>query len=1057
MKIDMNSNKPDARIALTDGLRIDSPFAKAALARKSATARSAARAVVQPEDVDQTVPIETSALDAGVPAATETNTSDPTATSSLDPVLAIEPAAIGAQGPLLAQAGTGTATSGSGTGAAAGTGVAGASTGTLAVIGGVVGVGAAVGGGGGGKSSGDTPAAAANPEPVAAATAPGSGTTSGTVTQAASAPTPPPAPTIDSVTSDNRIVASELNGPVTITGGAIAGAVLIVSWGTVSKAVTADASGRWTASFDPLEVPRDQGARDITATVTLNGLASSTTRSVLIDTLPQTPVIQTVADDDRIDAVELALAPGIAVTGTGMAGAAITVAWGSASKQTSISGSGQWSVTFKADEVPTAQGSDTISAYATHAALNSATAKHTVTIDTIPLAPTIDAVSTDNRINALEFAAAITVSGSGQAGSSVSIDWAGSNKSAVVGSDGLWSASFSGADLGSTQGASSLSATITSSKLTSDATTRSVQIDTIAPTAPSVSVNGAGVVSGTAEANAKVTIDTNGDTVADATTTAGADGSFTFGSAYTSGQQLTLATIDAAGNSSSTVSKFAPNLNYGSGADNVMAGGTGADVLMGGAGADELNGGGGSDQIFGGSAGSIRNYQFEYWDLSGTKAGSLWYDGKATGNVAFINDSNGLDVDMIGWNTGSWTTIASRTFGQGANATTQWIGQPDDPATPSIDEHNPPVVELRAPGANDWYDVNVTDSAGIGGRFLLDTVFVPSQGGAYIYQTLATNPNSTYTLNMRVSDPSVSNNSIVVTWKGAELAVYDAIENTWSGTAPTVTPSGTNYVELSWTVTGNPGSGSTPLDIKVYGTPENNVDTWQSLRIERVTLDDVSADGNDLLIGGAGADILYGQAGNDTLYGGSFDSGTQAATADATGDAFVYTMRTTNGNDVIKDFEVGVDKLVLIDLVDSHLGSGTWDAATNPDASRAPYPSVQTGPDTFTQADGTVNLSDYNLSYHDLVQATSPNQYLEIASDGTPADNVVLTLYGHNGAARGSIVLEGVQYGAGAGQYDSVEELMGDGYMAPNVTGSSSAQQILWLTTDGYNPTLMLA
>ena len=47
----------------------------------------------------------------------------------------------------------------------------------------------------------------------------------------------------------------------------------------------------------------------------------------------------------------------------------------------------------------------------------------------------------------------------------------------------------------------------------------------------------------------------------------------------------------------------------------------------------------------------------------------------------------------------------------------------------------------------------------------------------------------------------------------------------------------------------------------------------------------------------------------DRLYGGA--QGDTAATADGVADAFVYSLRAANGNDVIADFQVGVDRIFL--------------------------------------------------------------------------------------------------------------------------------------------------
>ncbi|MCW9709729.1 Ig-like domain-containing protein [Avibacterium sp. 21-586] len=71
-------------------------------------------------------------------------------------------------------------------------------------------------------------------------------------------------------------------------------------------------------------------------------------------------------------------------------------------------------------------------------------------------------------------------------------------------------------------------------------------------------------------------------------------------------------------------------------------------------------------------------------------------------------------------------------------------------------------------------------------------------------------------------------------------------------------------------------------------------ENWQNL------LDDQRSDGgNDVINAGAGNDIIIGGAGNDQLTGGTG------------ADKFVFLANTNSGRDVITDFEVGKDKVIL--------------------------------------------------------------------------------------------------------------------------------------------------
>jgi Ca2+-binding RTX toxin-like protein len=71
--------------------------------------------------------------------------------------------------------------------------------------------------------------------------------------------------------------------------------------------------------------------------------------------------------------------------------------------------------------------------------------------------------------------------------------------------------------------------------------------------------------------------------------------------------------------------------------------------------------------------------------------------------------------------------------------------------------------------------------------------------------------------------------------------------------------------------------------------------------------------GNDILLGQGGADVLRGGLGNDTLVGGK---GKDVLTGGAGADAFVFDIGSSYnqaaiGKDVIKDFTIDLDKIVL--------------------------------------------------------------------------------------------------------------------------------------------------
>lgn len=79
--------------------------------------------------------------------------------------------------------------------------------------------------------------------------------------------------------------------------------------------------------------------------------------------------------------------------------------------------------------------------------------------------------------------------------------------------------------------------------------------------------------------------------------------------------------------------------------------------------------------------------------------------------------------------------------------------------------------------------------------------------------------------------------------------------------------------------------------------------------------------GNDKLYGNGGNDVLFGNDGDDTLFGGT---GNDVLVGGTGRDRFVFSSSVISSNaDSVRDFERGVDKIVLDDDVFPALGTGT--------------------------------------------------------------------------------------------------------------------------------------
>ncbi|MCO5118049.1 MAG: Ig-like domain-containing protein [Burkholderiaceae bacterium] len=689
------------------------------------------------------------------------------------------------------------------------------------------------------------------------------------------------------------------------------------------------------------------------------------------ETPPDAPMINAVAGDDIVNQGEET--NGVEVSGTAEAGSTVSVTWGGVTKTATAGEDGSWSVTFAAAELP-ADGATTISATAADAAGNvseAGTRAVTVATDTVdstpPDAPTVDAVGT---VNAAAVAAGVSVSGTAEPGSTVDVTWGALTAQAVAAGDGSWTANF---DPGASDPAAEITATATdASGNTSTAASVPVVLDATAPAAATIddvagdnvvsaAEAGAGVdVTGTAEEGSTVEVTWGGIVK---TAVAGAGGAWSVN--YTAGEipadgagDVSVMVTDAAGNPQ-TDPAATLSVDVQAVADSGAT--AGDDVLVGGTGDSVLFGGDGNDILVGDSAGSVRNYQFDYWT---NNAGA--FDPLNAGNLGAGEVENSYVGYDVGATFGGWT-----------------VGASADPGTGGL-------AEMRGTGGG-------YDDSGTGGTHLWETVFTNTTGGAILTQPVDTVAGETYTLSITFGT-APEGTSFQVWWNGAVIASYDGSASAplnepgnWTGTAPTVVDhAGGMQATLSFSV---PGVGpGTALELRAIDAAGGD---GEGVLVHRVTLEADAAAGNDVLVGGAGNDLIFGQGGNDTLTGGEG------------ADTFVFSMFADNGNDVITDFEVGTDRIMLVDALDANTTGSTGPEA-NPD-------------------------SDTNLTFADFMAAGT--QEITLGDDGS--GNLMLTFSGEGGNALGSVTLQGVD----AAAYTTVESL---------VTGG-----IIGFTGDGFHADLM--
>jgi large repetitive protein len=373
---------------------------------------------------------------------------------------------------------------------------------------------------------------------------------------------------------DNIESKGEAANGIVLTGTAEAGASVAVNFDGITRTVTADANGNWTASWSASEVRN--GQYDVTVNVTATDLAGNVDTAshlVRIDTVVQPFTSNTVPTGADAIVNKVEADAGLTVTGTVEAGSTVVVRLADGSSIAATVSGTTWSAIIPAGQIPVGESTVPMTATATDAVGNTSVLTQQVQIDTIVrnFARTGGTISGDGVLNALEVAAGLTLQGTVEPNSSVVVRLAsGASRTLQVGANGLWSATFAAGDLPT--GETTTTATITATDRAGNTAviTETFAVDTVAPGAPDVitfdrdfrtassGVRGVGVTSsdddltffkvaasGTATAMA-ATESNNPDNPGETT--------YSFGSnRVPDGTYLVINTEDTAGNESSTL------------------------------------------------------------------------------------------------------------------------------------------------------------------------------------------------------------------------------------------------------------------------------------------------------------------------------------------------------------------------------------------------------------------------------------------------------------------------------------------------------------------------
>ena len=364
---------------------------------------------------------------------------------------------------------------------------------------------------------------------------------------------------------------------VTLNGTGETGATVAVTIAGVTRTTVVSETGSWSLTWETGTLEAGEYTTGITAVTTDSfGNSSSYSDTLIVDTVNVVTVDQgvsttvdgvTTVGDGVINGVEHEA--GATFTGTAQAGSSVVVTIGTVSTTVIATAGGTWSASFSSSQLASGEYDGTVTVVSTDVHGNVANATGEFEVDTFvrDFSITSSTGGADGVINGEEVGNPLTVSGTTEPGSTVTVELGGTTVSAVVDANGSWTATFAAGSVATGTYTATMTATATDAAGNVDTATTSVQVDTEAGllTIDSTPVEGDDVVNeaeasdgvvltGTADAGAVVTVTMEGVshdvvTKADGTWEAFFSASEVAPGVYTA--DITATTTDPYGNSRS--------------------------------------------------------------------------------------------------------------------------------------------------------------------------------------------------------------------------------------------------------------------------------------------------------------------------------------------------------------------------------------------------------------------------------------------------------------------------------------------------------------------------
>ena len=295
----------------------------------------------------------------------------------------------------------------------------------------------------------------------------------------------------ETIAEDNQINAAEQSAGFTLSGTSAQlaeGTALSVTLNgkTYSGAVGAD--GRWQVAV-PAEDAQALSDGSWIVSITgqdLTGNVISASQTLSVDTQPPVVSVDTVAQDNLINAVEHNQPLVVSGKTNAAAGQLVSVMVGDKLYTTTVSGDGRWALEIPAaDLAALSQGALVVTAAVSDGAGNKGEATRDLLVDTLAPTITINTVANDDMINVAEQQATQTISGTttAEAGQIITVTFNDQHYTATVDGSGNWSVNVPASTfLGLSDGVHSVNVTVSDRAGNSGSASHNVTLSGEVPT-----------------------------------------------------------------------------------------------------------------------------------------------------------------------------------------------------------------------------------------------------------------------------------------------------------------------------------------------------------------------------------------------------------------------------------------------------------------------------------------------------------------------------------------------------------------------------------------------